>query len=338
MLRSNLPSTIITEVNRAHVGVADEMHFTGGLRGRRGMIGWHVGPVIIDDNLKMLEGIPDENLRILGKELGVDLFGAEEIINVDSDLPSRIWTPLLGPPRMQHQAADTWGMIASTACRAGDSKYAKLALSLAISIRAAGLQLRNVSDQYHKQLVAALKRGDKPGTRFANVALTELHLACHSLLSELGSARDYIASVAARRVGAPDKIDALSRLKDWAGKSVNAATVTDPFVARLFADSDEAAADPWLADIGNYRNLFLHRQPLGANDRANRLSLNERKCEFGAVRTIYMEVEVRPSGSACCDALTRFVDLHARLCRLADSAAPWAAYPPLVPHFEVQKR
>jgi hypothetical protein len=76
----------------------------------------------------------------------------------------------------------------------------------------------------------------------------------------MACARDYLAQVAARRVGAPDKMDSLGRLKDWTEKPINAAAQGDALLARLLEVADPKMPDPWLADITEYRNLFLHRE------------------------------------------------------------------------------
>jgi hypothetical protein len=228
-----------------------------------------------------------------------------------------------------HAASDTWGMISSQARIADDRDYGKLASNVAVSLRAAGLQLRNASDEYHKQLLAALTSGQGVNRRFQNIATDDLHLAFHSVLTEMASARDYLAQVAARRVRAPDKIDALSRLKSWAEKPINVATQSDTLVARLLEVSDPKGPDPWLADITEYRNLFLHREHIGAM--AKWLVIEERKSPIGPVHTIMMAIKAKPGTETICDALVRFVDLYARLCRLADLAAtlaPYAATPP----------
>jgi hypothetical protein len=93
--------------------------------------------------------------------------------------------------------------------------------------------------------------------------------------------------------------------------------------------SDEKTVDPWLADITDYRNLFLHREHMGAM--AKWLVVQERESPIGPVRTIEMAINTRPGAESSCDALVRFVDLYERLCRLADFAAtlaPYAATPP----------
>lgn len=323
--------TPITGLTRSEVSVTDILHFTGGLRAVRGDGGWQLGPLLRDGTISAARGIPEDQIRGLGQTMGLVLFGADEMVPVDPHLPARIWTPLLGPPRLRHAANDTWAMISSTARDAGDEGYAKLARNLSVSLRAAGLQLRNASDEYGRQLEAALAGGRRVGGRFTNLPMVELHLAFHSVLSEMASARDYLAQVAARRVGAPDRIDALARFRDWTGRPANSAALNDALVTPLFEASDVATPDPWLFDIGEYRNLFLHREHIGAM--ARWLVVEERDGPLGPVRTIAMAINTRPGSETTCDALTRFVDLYGRLCRLAEFAAPLAAFEAKPPAF-----
>lgn len=326
------PATSPIPVTGLTVGstrIIDQLHFTGGLRAGKAEDGWRIGPVFRDGIVSFVPAVQDGEIRGLGLAMSLILFGADEISADDPNLPARVWTPLLGLPRLAHSPSDTWGMITSTSRAAGDDGYAKLARSLSVSLRAAGLQLRNASDEYHKQLVAALARGERVGPRFANIPIMDLHLAFHSVVTEMASARDYLAQVAARRVNAPTRIDALNRLKEWVEKPANAAAQNDPLVVRLFEASDLAMPDPWLADITEYRNLFLHREHIGAM--AKWLVVQEQQSPIGPVRTIVMAINTRPQAEGTCDALARFVDLYGRLCRLADFAAtqaPHAATPP----------
>jgi hypothetical protein len=89
--------------------------------------------------------------------------------------------------------------------------------------------------------------------------------------------------------------------------------------------------DPWLADITEYRNLFLHREHIGAT--AKWLVMEERESPIGPVHTIMMAINTRSGAETICDALVRFVDLYAKLCRLADFAATLASYAATPPAF-----
>jgi hypothetical protein len=327
--RAHQPMAISGLITYGTTAVRTELHFTGGIRAYKSSEGWDIGPLLRESGICAAGKVPDGQIGNLGSAAGLTLFGGDEISGIDTPLPSRVWTPLLGPPRLAQTASDTWGMISSQARLAGDNNYGGLASNIAVSLRAAGLQLRNASDEYHKQLLAALKSGQAVNKRFRNIPMEDLHLTVHSIVTEMGSARDYLAQVAARRVGAPANTDALARLKDWVKKSVNAAARNDVLVEPLLEASDPEGVDPWLDDITKYRKLFLHHEPIGTT--ARWLVLEERESSVGSVRTIMMAINMRPGADTICDALVRFVDLYARLCRLADFAAtlaPYIAAPP----------
>ena len=308
-----------------------ELHFTGGLRARETASGWQIAPFMRGARTVIVRGIPTGKIRSVGSALGLTLFGEDTISAEDPNLPMRVWKPLIGPPLLAMLPSDTWAMIASTARVAGDDDYARLARNLSVTLRAAGLQIRNASDEYSKQLVAALRRGQRVGGRFSNVPILELHLSFHSVLTEMASARDYLAQIAARRCNAPNNIDALSRLKRWVVKPANTAAKNDPLIMRLMEASNSAGSDSWLADLTEYRNLFLHREPIAAM--AQWLMVEERESSIGPVRTLSMAINTRPGVNATCDALARFVDLYERLCRLADFAATVAPYAATPLHF-----
>ena len=325
MTETSPPQPIpITGLKIGTTTTRDELHFTGGLRALRLEGGWAIGPILREGLVQFGGPVADESIAGVGQSVGAQLFGAEEISGTDLELPFRIWTPLLGPPLLKHSASDTWGIISSAARMANDTDYGRLASNLSVSLRAASLQLRNASNEYHIQLRAALASGQKVGVRFSNLPMIDLHLAFHSVLMEMASARDYLAQVAARRVNAPSRIDALSRLQDWLSKPVNVGALADNLVARLLAAADSQAPDPWLADIIEYRNLFLHRGHMGLI--AKWLVLEEHDSALGPVRTVKMAINVRPGAATMCDALTRFVVLYSGLCRLADFAATLAPY------------
>lgn len=328
-------ATPVTGLTRREIDTSLELHFTSGLRARKVGAEWQIGPILIDGKVGALTGISEQEVSRLGAEMGPALFGIDEIAAIDPLLPTRLWRPLLGLPGDNPLPSDSWGMIASSARAARDNVYASLASNLSASLQAAGLQLRNASDEYHKQLVAALSRGRKVGARFANLAMVDLHLAFHATLTEMASARDYLARVAARRVSAPSRIDALNRLREWAGKATSATALSDPLVIHLLEASDASSTDPWLSDITEYRNLFLHREHIGAGRMANRLVVQETQSRVGPVRTLVMAINVRPGVEATCDALTRFADLYVRLGRLAVLAASLAPYEAKPPEFVV---
>jgi hypothetical protein len=323
---SATPTHRVTDLTYHRTVVTDTVHLTGGLRAMKTVAGWKNFP-FLGKEASNSEPISDEALLGFCNSAGVTLIGEDECNLSDPDLPVRTWTPFFGPPRLALPPSDTWRGVTINARMAGDDTFANLSRNLALSLQAAGIRLRDASDEYHKQLMAALKRGKRVGGRFKNSPMLDLHLAFHSALTEMAGARDYLAQFACRRVNAPAKIDALGRLQEWVSKPINASAKSDALVLRLLEASDCGSSDPWLADITNFRNQFLHREHMGASEPSNWLMVEERESALGKVRTITMAVHVRPGDQAICDALARFVGLYANLCRLADFAGTLAPYP-----------
>lgn len=206
----------------------------------------------------------------------------------------------------------------------GDDRYGSLAKHLAMSLRAAGVSIRDASDRYHVQLKAALLSGQRPGLRFTNIPLLDdLHSAFHFLLAELSSARDYLAAIAALGVGAPENVDALSRLVKWLSNSKSGSALADPLIA-AFLDNE---AQVWLGEITDYRNQFLHRKPLGADESARWLRLRQHDSPMGSVTKLEMKLSPKPESSEEYEALERFVELYRKMLRFAGFAASISPYP-----------
>jgi hypothetical protein len=324
----------IYDVKMGHVATRDITHCTGGLRAQRVGSARQLGPVYRDGAFSGIEIDDDAKLGPACGLLGVVIVGAEEIAEVEAGFPCRIWTPLLTRPRPKHQPADTWGMIASNASIQGDKAYAQLAHSVSASLRASGLRLRDASDQYYLQLISALRSGKKIGHKFGNIQMLDLHLAFHSLLAEMASARDYLAQIVGRKIGAPEEKDSLARLLEWAKKPAQAQIVNDPLFQAFATVADKKSADPWLADLTEYRNVFLHREPIMVNDLANRFTVLEVSSpSFGMTHRLRLPILVRSGSADECEAFDRFAVLHDRLSHLADFTAQHAKYEPKPLHF-----
>ncbi|HLO76356.1 MAG TPA: hypothetical protein VK196_07865, partial [Magnetospirillum sp.] len=294
--------------------------------------GWAVGPLVVEGAPRFAGPFRNEQVQALCHELGVEAFGADQINVSDTELRTRIWQPLL--PTTGLRPADKWAAIHHAAWRNGDGAYARLCRNLSASLRAADIRLRDASDEYHRQLRAALKSGAKPNLKFKNIALTDLHLAFHSLLAEMASARDYVSAVAGLHIGAPEKkSDSLARLMEWTEAASRRHHRAEPFVAALAAGWDEASSDRWLYDLGEYRNLFLHREPMGTGLGVDGVFIAERPCQLGVVRTLRMEIPVHQDASQRVEALERFLYLYRRLLELLGRLADQARYPAEVPHF-----
>lgn len=183
-------------------------------------------------------------------------------------------------------AADSWAAIGHRAAKAGDTRYAEAASYVCANLRAAGLRLRDVSNGYHDQLNWALAERRAPGTWFSNAALQDLYADFHSLASELSSARDHVAMIAAMHVGAPDRIESLSRLEEWIHKPVNQSHATNPMAHALLDALGTKAAPGWLRRMGDLRNEMLHRIPMSANKSVAGLVLEQVQTSLGMVSKI----------------------------------------------------
>lgn len=313
-----------------------ELHISGGIRaGMQGDRVWGWYPVLRDGSASGLNPIPINGIATVAQDIGETLFGGDQQNDVDKQLISRIWTPLDGAGQQQMQPADMWSCISSSAHDAGDADYAILARHIAFSIHAAGIRLRDASDGFQAQLFAAIDSGRKSGERYTNIPVSDIHLAFHSVLSEMASARDYIATALAHRMGAPARIDALNRLTDWLDAPSRAHHRGEPVIKEMFEALDANAPQPWLHMLTQYRNTFLHRRPLGSQESSQYLcySIVERQ------GIPYPKVELPLGGNdefaPGQDALKHFIGIYREMTKFARLAAQHAPYESSLPHFVV---
>jgi len=308
------------------VQIVDTLHFTGGLRARRNQGGWMVGPLLKDGDLVDVGPVPEDQINAVAAELGVRTFGADETILGDRYIPPRIWEPFVGLKPTPGLPTELWANIAHHAANAGDEGYGELARFVAVCLRAADIRLRDISDGYGAQLLSALNNGTKVGHPFDNMPLADLHLAIHSFVAEMGAARDYLAAIVGRQLGAPANKDSLARLIDWLAADARAAEATQPVsVALMEGWIDET--DPWLKQLTDYRNLFLHRGPIGARGMNSAPRLATYATRYGEVRILVLPIPRRLEGPETVDALVQFVRLHWQMFHLAADLALLSPYP-----------
>lgn len=303
-------------------------YFTGGLVGRRVGAAWAIGPILRDGHVRQLGPIPDERMCEVAAQVGIKVLGTSEITLDDPHLPSHIWKPSIEPASARFTPADRWGLISNNARIAGDDTYAELARYVEVSLRAAGIRLRDAADQYHRQLVAGLHRGQGVDLRFKNVSQQDLHVAFHSLLAELGAARDYLASIVARELdGINTSIDSLAKLVAWTKKQANAGARQHALVAPLLEGVAEEATDRWMYELTDYRNTFLHREPLGARNNDNWLLITTVSTSFGTVHRLRFNLPRRRETDDSTDALDKFAHIYGRMQGVADFLADNARFP-----------
>ena len=220
------------------------------------------------------------------KAAGCVMAGVNQRHDTGRPTRSEVWRPDVPLSSLRLHAGDSWGALAHVARVNGDQQFSDLARYVSVSVHAAGVRLRDLADAHHEQLRWALIEGKKPGVRFSNTAMADLHLAFHSLAGELYSARDHLAHVAAVGCNAPKKVDGMGRLEEWLTNSANAAAANNPLVALLFANMGTKGAPGWLRILGEFRNTVMHRQPMGANPAAGGLCVAESMTRTGPLRTI----------------------------------------------------
>lgn len=308
------------------------LHITGGHRAVLDDRGQWIWLNVATDAQPLLNPLPISRIDALAKEIGAELFGGDQVSGFETKLISRAWTPLDGPHDGTLQPAVLWAAIGGNAERAGAETYARLARNISFSLHAAGIRLRDASDHYRDQLVAAMEQ-HQPGERFANVQMLDLQLAFHSVLSELASARDYLAAIFASKVGAPPSIDALSRLDKWLEPASRAGLRKEPIIREMFAAYEPDNGDPWLRQLTEYRNQFLHRNPFGAANGARWLRYDVREAHGIQFPVIELPLGREDSSAPGQDALLRFVQLYRKMTSLLGAAVAQAAFPATLPHF-----
>ena len=266
----------------------EEVYFSGGLRGFPTNRGWALYPVSGDpDSDAIVFGSPQAHLRFATRECGLQFIGTCVRYQIEPDSPPMdVWEPGKRDPGNNLNAADSWSAVGRQAEAKGDNSYANCAAYLSVSLKLAGLRLRDVARKYHDQLIWALRTRKKPGTWFSNAALLDLYADCHSLVSELSSARDHLAKVAAIHARAPDRIDSLARLEDWISRLVNRNHINQPIVDLILSTAGTKDNPSWLRRLGEIRNEMLHTLPMGANERVSGLALQEVATSMGAISTI----------------------------------------------------
>ncbi len=319
-------------------GQATEVvYYSGGLSAIPTPEGWALTPVKCESESRALAFKSSQEVHDFAtKECLQRFIGSvvKYVIGTDSP-PMDVWESGRRHPVSALNAADSWGAIAHQATEAGDIDYANSATYVSVCLKIAGLRLRDVASGYHDQLNWALSANSKPGLWFANAALLDLYADFHSLASELSSARDHLARIAAIHCGAPDKIDCLSRLEDWANRPVNFAALKEPLVALLLSASGTEISPNWLRRLGTLRNQMLHRTPMAANKNVAGLVVHEIETNLGKIRTIRLaeRIMITPLNQQDPDPLIEFATLSAHFETLCRSAIAMVMYPAMIPTF-----
>lgn len=323
-----------TDIKLGTTYLSETLYFTGGLfaEPQHGG-GLALGPVDANDQdglIFYLMTWPEvlETTRVAG----CAFVGVNQSYDDPSPGRKEIWRPVVPSSSQRLHASDTWGAISHQASSAGDQRFSDVARYLSVSSYAAGLRLRDIARAHNEQLRWALLAQKKPGSRFSNMALTDIYLAFHALASELCSARDHLAHIAAIGCGAKEAIDSMAYLERWLSKPVHADHLTHPLVALLMLQMGTKETPGWLRVLGDIRNTMLHRQPMGADPANGALQLSLRPTRKGplyTLRLVPMDAET-PAGPDPFDQLLWLYNRFEALAIQASLLVPFKADLPLV--------
>lgn len=331
-------TTEVTDIEIGTSSATEEVHFSGGLRGFPTDHGWALFPISDNpDSNALVFQSPQSHHRFATQECGLHLIGTSIRYELGNNSPPmNVWEPRRRDPSSGLNAADSWGAIAHQASSEGDNEYANFASYVSVCLKVSGLRLRDISNKYHDQLKWALGDKNKAGTWFSNHALLDLYADFHSLVSEMSSARDHLAKIAAIHVGAHDRIDSLARLEDWIARPKNSANVNQPFIRLLTSVLGAKDGHDWLRRLGEVRNEMLHRIPMGANKSVSGLTLQEINTSQGIIKSIRLAepLSKTPLSRQGPDPLTELSQISSNLEHLCRAACRLAKYPIVLPQFK----
>lgn len=328
--------TEVTDLKVSRSYATEEVHFSGGLRGQLTNRGWALFPVSGNPEADALVFRTIDAHRSFITECGLELVGVCVHYHREGNYPPMdVWEPGSRDPKNGLNAADSWIAISRHALEESDKEYADRATSIGICAKVAGLRLRDLSTEYHRQLTWALSAGKSIGTWFSNIAMFELYADCHSLVAELCAARDHLARIAAIHAEAPSKIDSLARLSEWVGKQRNQSCANQPLIAQLLTANGTEDQPGWLSRLSALRNEMLHRLPMGADKRVSGLALEQMSTSQGMITTIRLAepTHEKPLKAQGADPLVELSQLSKRFESLLRSAWPHARYPATLQEF-----
>ncbi|MFT7359305.1 hypothetical protein [Parasphingorhabdus sp.] len=151
-----------------------------------------------------------------------------------------------------------WSEIRNRAAKMGDERAQHLASAISFHYLAAEISMRRVSEAYNTHQRHVHRSKAPVGQRFTTMDTSDLYHDLHAFFVNLGSARDYVASFVAEKISDIGKVSnhaaLLKRIKE-----------SDDEVHKLILSySDRQFLPIGLAHIGEYRDVLVHRSPVGS--------------------------------------------------------------------------
>jgi hypothetical protein len=124
------------------------------------------------------------------------LIGIEEGVSTPHGLFTALWQVfphVVGEIDPEKMPVPFWAGVKAASSKKSHKTLREICSSVAFSLTAMERHLLALSNEYNRELHAALERGTKPKHRFRSIKTYDLWLAIHAFLLAGGSARDYLA-------------------------------------------------------------------------------------------------------------------------------------------------
>ena len=260
-----------------------------------------------------------------------------ETISISKGLKHSSWH-LLDPNRRSlnvlSDAIDQWSCLANTALLNGHSELGELAKHISFSLRTSSLRLRDVSREYGFQNLCAARERKEEGRRFTNVETFDLFMALHSFLTEVCSARDYLARFISKYILLDTNCITMAGLH----KKILKDELSHPIAKLVSRVCDRQSSDGWMARLSQFRNRIVHVEPI-RNVSQSRFLCVKRIADRSPFAIIYLGVPKDPINAVeedYVDALTHFRSLMIEMLEFARSVASYSPVSAEIPQIREQ--
>jgi hypothetical protein len=272
------------------------------------------------------------------RSAGLDLIGHERWDEIPGELTQPIWTQF-DQGKHDLEIEHVWAGIAHSLRQKGEAELSDVAKQVGFALRTSGLRARDCSAEYQWQNSYAVNQKTKPGGRFSNMKSFDLDMALHSLLVEMGTARDYLARFISRQILREEtSVDAMAKLHERlkAGKVQAQTPEAQQVVNSVLTICDQASPDGWMARLGRFRNLIVHRAPLASLRDGQWITAQTIAIGQASAFQINYLIPSDPliaEAVGQVDALTHFLGLQRRLREFARLVAEATGIKPTMQHF-----
>lgn len=325
--------------------------FSGGMRAAQHERGrWHVEPILEGSTPRMKGFFSTPQLHGFLRQYGFTFIAFSQI-GWSKGVFHSAWSPMT-PGKTDHSLspADIWSNIAGNLYRArtaaepaglepttydtianlvdGRSDAERLSHAISLALRSIDISVEAIANYYHEQLVNLMAAGSTNGELVATTLDQNLFAHINSFLMHFGSARDYLATLCASRIGKDLRVDSFARLvdalrlDDLAKDPILSLLVSLGYIQPKPTSSSRFEASGWMLQATELRNEFMHRRPFGAkfHERTGTLrALNRAMGVYRYVRPIVIK-------ETKCDVLDLIAMHYRKISELFDKAAVATGY------------